>query len=583
MACPPCLAAGEGDILMRSTRPACLLLAGLILPAGAPPTTDIKVDQAGYATRGRKLALVAAAAPAETFSVRRADDGSIALEGRLAAPVADADSGDRVQAADLSPLERPGRYRIDVPGVGRSWEFAIGDDVLARPLYLAMRSFYGQRCGTEVDLGPGFAGYRYAACHREGAWHASSGRSGARVSAKGWHDAGDYGRYVVNSGITTGTLLWAFEMFGDRLKTLKLDIPESGNAVPDLLDEVRWNLDWMLSMQGADGGVFHKQTSESFPDFVMPPDDRSVSYVVGTGREPFAGSCATADFAAVMAIASRVYRPYDAAYADATAAAARKAWAWVIAHPDVVFHNPDGVSTGEYGDGDCRDERLWAAAELWRTTFDPAAERDFLEHQAELRGSVKADSPPSWGSVGPLALWAYALAPRAQGAPREAILRDALAAADTIVARSAAHPYRISLTTRDYVWGSNGVAANYGLQLLVANAMKRDPRYVEAARDDLDYLLGRNPFSLSWVTQVGQNPFRHPHHRPSGADANAEPWPGLLSGGPNGHRQDDAMRRLPDGLPPAKMYLDEQASYATNEVAINWNAALVFLLAGLDR
>jgi len=137
------------------------------------------------------------------------------------------------------------------------------------------------------------------------------------------------------------------------------------------------------------------------------------------------------------------------------------------------------------------------------------------------------------------------------------------------------------MTSRDYVWGSNGVAANYGMQLLVANALQPKPAYVHAALDNLHYLLGRNTFSLSWVTQVGENPYRHPHHRPSGADSNAEPWLGLLSGGPNRGRQDDAMKRLPAGTPPARCYLDDQESYASNEVAINWNAPLVFLLAGV--
>jgi endoglucanase len=137
------------------------------------------------------------------------------------------------------------------------------------------------------------------------------------------------------------------------------------------------------------------------------------------------------------------------------------------------------------------------------------------------------------------------------------------------------------MTNRDYVWGSNAVVANYGMQLLVANAMRPDARYGEAATDNLHYLLGRNTFSLSFVTQVGENAFLHPHHRPSGADTNAGPWPGLLSGGPNRSRQDDAMRKsLAADLPPAKSYLDDQGAYAANEVAINWNAPLVFLLAG---
>ena len=104
------------------------------------------------------------------------------------------------------------------------------------------------------------------------------------------------------------------------------------------------------------------------------------------------------------------------------------------------------------------------------------------------------------------------------------IRQDSIAAADQIVTHSAANPYRISLTSRDDIWGSNGVVANYGMQLLVANAFQPNSRYVETALENLHYLLGRNTFSLSFVTQVGANPFRHPHHRPSGADTNAEPW-----------------------------------------------------------
>jgi endoglucanase len=153
-------------------------------------------------------------------------------------------------------------------------------------------------------------------------------------------------------------------------------------------------------------------------------------------------------------------------------------------------------------------------------------------------------------------------------------------AAQAIVERTRKNPYHVSLQARDYVWGSNGVAANYGLELLVANALAPDPNFVETAQDNLHYLLGRNTFSLSWVTQLGANPYHHPHHRPSGADKNDEPWPGLLSGGPNAGRQDAVLKKLPEGLPPAKVYADDQNSYASNEIAINWQAPLVFILAG---
>jgi endoglucanase len=150
-----------------------------------------------------------------------------------------------------------------------------------------------------------------------------------------------------------------------------------------------------------------------------------------------------------------------------------------------------------------------------------------------------------------------------------------------IAERTSKNPYRVSLLSREYIWGSNGVVANYGMELLVANVFNPNPTFVESALDNLHYLLGRNTFSLSWVTQVGANPYRHPHHRPSGADKNPEPWPGLLSGGPNAGRQDDVLKKLPQGLPPAKVYADDQGSYASNEIAINWQAGLVFLLAGV--
>lgn len=562
---------------MRSILALTLLAAAAI---AAQPVVDIKVDQAGYLPGHAKVALLAAATDAREFTVQRASDGKTVFRGKLAAAQTDTDSGDKVQAADFTKFNKSGRYYLNVAGVGRSWEFAIGADAFVRPYYLATRSFYGQRCGTAVDLGPEFPGFKHDACHPVGAWHESSGKTGDHVSAKGWHDAGDYGRYIVNSGLTTGTMLWAYELFGARVSKVQLNIPESGNGTPDLLNELRWNLEWMLSMQDSDGGVFHKQTSARFCGFVMPEKDDLPSVVIGTGKDPFKGTCATADFAAVMAIAARVYKPFDSAFAEQCAKAARAAWNWAEAHPTVLFNNPAGVSTGAYGDRNCADEMLWAAAELWRATGESAFEAYFLAHWAEMRPTLRAVGPMSWANVAPMGLWAYALGKGLNAETVAAIREDSIKAADDIAARTAAHGYRQSLTAKDFIWGSNGVAANYGVQLLVANQMKANPAYVSAALDNLHYLLGRNPFSLSYVTAVGANAYQHPHHRPSGADTNAAPWPGLLSGGPNRARQDPAMKKM-ENRPPMRMFLDDQESYASNEVAINWNAPLVFLLAGV--
>ena len=568
-----------------------ILLAGLLLcPAAREQGTEsagaesarlaIKVDQVGYPVNGPKVALVSS--PATIFEIRRSSDGGVVFRGNLAPPQSDPDSGDQVQAADFSGLRRAGIFYLAVPGVGRSWDFTVGKNVFAHAYYMAMRAFYGQRCGTAVDLGPEFPGYAHAICHQQGEFHPSSGAKGPRDNIGGWHDAGDYGRYMVNSGISTGTLLWAWEIYGRKLKNIPLKIPESGNGTPDILNEARWNLEWMLKMQDDDGGAWHKQTSEHFSAFVAPEDDKLPSEVIGTGAAPYKSTCATADLAAVGAIAARVYQPYDAKFAARALETARRAWAWTEKNPDVTFRNPPGVTTGEYGDASCKDERLWAAAELWRTTGEAAYNNFFLKNYAEFLPSL--DSPPAenWASVAPMGLWTYALSLRkdADAKAVAAIRERTLNAARAVVERTRRNPYRVSMQAKDYVWGSNGVAAGYGIYLLIANEFEPDNSFVDAARDNLHYLLGRNTFSLSWMTQVGEHSFQHPHHRPSGDGKQPGPWPGLLSGGPNAGRQDAVLAALPKDLPPAKVYADQLASYASNEICINWQASLVFLLAG---
>lgn len=550
----------------------------------ASATTAIKVDQAGYLPDHPKLAMVVPQSTdhaAAAFAVKRSKDNSVVFSGKLTAPTIDNDSGDLVQLADFSSVREKGDFYLDVAGVGRSWDFAIAPDVYNRVYYLAMRGFYGQRCGTAVDMAPDFPQYKHAVCHTVGAWHDSSGKQGSRPSAKGWHDAGDYGRYVTNSGISTGTLLWAWELYQNRIKNIGLHIPESGNGTPDILNEVRWNLDWMLSLQDADGGVWHKQTSTHFSRFIMPEDDKLASVVVGTGFAPYKGSCPTADTAAVAAIAARLFKPYDPAYSARVLSAAQKAWQWVEQNPSVAYaENPAGITTGAYSDRDCSDEHLWAAVELWRTTHDDLYSQYFLAHYRDFLQYLRPADPQSWSELAPLALWGYVLSNGPNAEAVNSIRRQSLTAADEIVARTNQNPYRVSLTTRDYIWGSNGVAANYSMQLLIANQFQRNPKYFAAAMDNLHYILGRNTFSLSWVTHVGQHAFQHPHHRPSAADGIDEPWPGLMSGGPNPGRQDAAMKQyVPVDTKPARAYIDVTGAYACNEIAINWNAPLVFSLA----
>lgn len=535
-----------------------------------------RLNQAGYLPHAEKLASVPGSSQG-AFQLLTADSRQKVFSGVLSDVRHDAASGDPLATADFSAFHKPGLYRL-ATDAGVSDPFPIGASVYHEPLRLAMRSFYGQRCGCAVDLGNG---YKHAACHQQGAFHPSSGRAGAATSHGGWHDAGDYGRYVVNSGITTGTLLWAWEMYPETLKKLRLNIPESGGKLPDYLAEVRWNLEWMLSLQDEDGGVWHKQTSEWFCGFVMPEADTALSYVIGTGTDPYKSTCASADLAAVAAIAARCYQPYDAAFAAQCLTAARKAWSWARKHPQVTYENPHGVSTGGYGDRDCDDEVLWASAELWRTTGD-AQYGAAVEEAAATLTLEKGIQAPSWGFVAPLGLWSYVLAPHKGSADlRARILEQTQLAATRLAERRKLNGYGNTLALSEYFWGSNSVAANQSLLLLVADHLRPEAALREAALGNLHYLLGRNCHGVSWVTQVGTRPFQHPHHRPSAADKIDAPWPGLLSGGPNAGGGDRVADKLPK-QPPMRMWADDQDAYSLNEIAINWNAPLVFLLAAAN-
>ena len=498
-------------------------------------------------------------------------------QGNLSNARLDDASGDRVALADFTSLTKAGRYTLWT-GAESTALVTIRRQTYGEALRLAMRAFYGQRCGCAVDLGDG---YRHSACHLAAAYHESSGREGPATGGGGWHDAGDYGRYVVNSGITTATLLWAWELYPAALRSLSLGIPESGGKVPDFLAEVQWNLNWMLSMQDADGGVWHKQTSEHFCAFVMPQQDKLTSYVIGTGAAPYKSTCATGNLAAVMAIAARCYQPYDAIFSERCLAAAKLAWDWAVEHPDVPFKNPAGVTTGEYGDPQCGDELLWASAELWRTTGQEEYEKAFLSGLSSAP-TLASVGIPSWTDVGSMACWTYAMA--ASEGSREIkikIVEQTLRKAEELAKRRDSSGYGNSLALDDYTWGSNSVALNQSLLLLMANFFHADPQMRESALGNLHYVLGRNCFGVSWVTGVGINAFQHPHHRPSVADGIAAPWPGLLSGGPNAKPADPVARKLPS-VPPMRRWIDNDQAYSMNEVAINWNAPLVFVLAAAN-
>jgi endoglucanase len=556
-------------------------------PAPAAPATDpatgpvIKLNQVGYLPGAAKQAVVPDVA-AKRFAVVDARSGKVVLERPLGGAAFWPPAHEVVRLADFSELRRPGQYRLRVRGLPDSSAFSVGPQAYARLGAASLKAFYFNRASTA--LAPEHAGtYARPAGHPDTKVqvHASAASAsrpeGTVISApKGWYDAGDYNKYIVNSGISTYTLLAAWEHFPAHFRRQPLDIPESGNTLPDVLDEALWNLDWMLAMQDpADGGVYHKLTDKGFDGAVMPHQAANPRYVVQKT------TAATLNFAAVMATASRVFQPFERERPGLAArmrAAAESAWRWARANPAAIYRQPPDIHTGGYDDDKLADEFAWAAAELYITTRDDA-------YLAAMNPAQVANGVPGWNSVAPLA-WVSLAHHRARLTPaadQRLIAERITSLADQLAAQWQGSAWRVSMQPIDMIWGSNSGALNQALMLVQGHRLTGRRDHLDAAQALLDYVLGRNALGLSMVTGFGEHSVRQPHHRPSMADGIADPVPGFLAGGPNGGLNDasDCPVPYPSDV-PAKAFLDHDCSYASNEVAINWNAPLAYVSAALQ-
>lgn len=554
------------------------------------PIEAIRLNQVGFYPQAPKLAVVTGAKEGK-FTVRAPGSKKVSYKGTLTESRRSPFSDKTTRIANFSPLTQPGKYLLEVPGTGVSYPFEIKNNVHDAVSKAAIKGYYFQRLSMPLED-------KYA-----GKWARPAGNPDTNVrihpsaegpgrpsgtsiaSPGGWLDAGDYNKYIVNSGITMGTLLSAYEDFPEYYYRLDLNIPESNNQVPDLLDEVLWNLRWMLTMQDSDdGGVYHKLTNASFDGMIMPHEAIKTRYVVQKS------TAAALDFAAVMAQASRVYKRYEPqlpGLADSCLVAAQRAWGWAKVNPDVLYDqnalnktfDPD-IVTGTYGDRQVDDEFIWAACELFITTRSEAyytAVNLYPDDKMPL---------PSWAQV--RALGYYSLLRFAKELPPIAqkdmnALRDRMiTTADALIEGTDAHYLNTVMghTKSDYVWGSSAVAANQGVAVLQAFRLTQNVKYLDASLMNLDYLLGRNGTGYSFLTGFGSKQVMHPHHRPSIADGVAEPVPGLLSGGPNPGKQDKCATYTSDL--PDEAFTDDDCSYASNEIAINWNAPLVYLVGGIE-
>ena len=537
-----------------------VVVAGLLWVGAswAEEAPTIRLNSLGFLVDSPKRATVVGAC--EEVEVKRVSDGEVVWRGVPSGPMRQGDVGQEVWRVDFGDLREPGRYIVEAPGIGDSDEFEIGMGVYDGALRAAIRGFYLWRCGTAVDGEHGGERYRHEACHLEDGYLDYVGGEGERKDGVGgWHDAGDYGKYVVNAGVTVGVLFLAWEHFGERIGRVPLGLPEDAPGYPEFLRELKWQTDWLLKMPYPDGSgrVSHKLTRLNFSGMVMPETDRERRYFTEWS------SAATADFAAMMALAARHFAAYDPAYAERCLEAARHSYAYLRENPvDHRFRQGD-FRTGGYGSRDA-DDRLWAAAELWETTGEEAYLRDC---EAGIRAARrKVDENWDWSNVHNLGAFRYVLSERPGRDPAllEEVRAEVLGVADGIVSAAAADVYGRPLGER-YYWGCNGGVVRQVVNLQVANRLAPNPAYPHAALDAIAHVYGRNVYGRSYVTGVGARPPMHPHDRRSEADGIEAPWPGYLVGGPNRSATD---------------WQDDSQDYRTNEIAINWQAALVYALAG---
>jgi endoglucanase len=588
----------------RFLAPLALVTAGLGAGCSLAGTPSVRVNQLGYLPRSVKIG-VAESGEKTPLDWQVLDaGGNVVSHGKTEVRGEDKDSGDEVHLADFSGLTTPGRgYHLLVDG-DESYQFDIDPRIYRRLEKSSLNFFYQMRSGTPIEIpwagawpwthGPGHLSDANVACVND---------CGYTLNVLGgWYDAGDHGKYVVNGGIAAWTLLNLYERahyLGNvsLLSDGSLDIPENENGVPDVLDEARWEVEFLLRMQVPQGhdksGMVHHKIHDSTWTTLgrVPPETWKERYLHAPS------TAATLNLAAVAAQASRIFRDFDPAFAERCRLAAIRAWNAAQKFPALYAPQYDNIGGGPYDDGDVSDEFYWAASELFITLESPEL-LEFLRsspHHGTFPSStghehVKHYTSMTWQATAGLGSISLAIVPGALPDASEvgALRQRIVEAADGYLQVISAQGYRVPIRVGDnghYPWGSNSLVANNAVVLALAYDFTHEEKYLRGAVAGADYLLGRNPLAFSYVSGFGENALQNPHHRfwaHQKKSSFPHPPPGALAGGPNSRLQDPTSNRL-GGCPPQRCYVDHVDAWSVNEVAINWNAPLAWLAAFLDE
>jgi endoglucanase len=554
----------------------------------------VSVNGVGYYPSGPKIASFSSkeANPLEWKLLDSA--GEEVSSGQTTVIANDTASGGSVHVVDFSTYATPGSdYAVMVAGVA-SDKFKISDDINATLKKDALAYYYRDRSG--IELTAQYAGEQWA----RAAGHTTDNHvtcyKGKDTTGKewpgcdyfldvsgGWYDAGDYGKYVVNGGISVWTLMDEYERNPKAFADGSLDIPENANGVPDILDEARWELKFLLGMQVPDGqqlaGMVHHKVHDDVWSSVpsMPPTEATNRYLFPPS------TAATLNVAATAAQCARIWKTIDPAFSAQCLTAAEKAWTAARANPQ-LYAVSFAAGGGDYGDKTVGDEFYWAASELFLSTGKSEYKDFILASPDWARGET-----PDWAGTAALGTISLALIPNDLPSDKVEACQTAITkAADLRLGFIARQGYRMPLS--NFVWGSNSEALNAGMIMGLAYQFTGDRKYLDGTIQALDYVLGRNPMNMSYVTGYGTKSPQHPHHRfwanqPS--NGYPAPPPGVVVGGANGASSNAGDTAASDaGLyngPAGKAYLDNINSFSTNEVAINWNAPLAWVSQFVDQ
>ena len=578
-------------------------------------TCSIRINQVGFYPHQEKTLTLEEGNRSERITIRNSD-GVQVWEGEAVREAVSPWSGKKRRIFDFSQITAPGKYMV-LAGK-ESHEFVISENAYDHLAAAALTAFYHQRSGMDLDTA--IAG-KWA---RKGGHpdtlvyiHASAADSirkeGSVISSpKGWYDAGDYNKYVVNSGYSMGLMAQAFLMFPEQYDWSKKEdtdywdyIRKTVSIYKPLYNELDYNAEWLYTMQDpADGGVYHKLSTPSFEAFITPLECSKPRYVVQksvTAALDFAG--AMCSFAHIHGLSlsdhdinTRIYKiRYDKAEA---------AYAWAKANPDAFYfqhkineaYDPD-ITTGAYGDHDASDEFFWAASELYCAT-----------HKKEYLEDVKAFMPEkfslmSWGYVAPLGIFQWIQYEKRLLAEKhlwgdlpfrfgineeEQKIIDRckellLEYCDKSLEEAEGSCYNSAYGNKpeDFRWGCASSFCDQAICFLYAYEITGDRKYADNAFRNVNYVLGQNATGYCYVTGFGTKSPMYPHSRLCHSDGIEEPIPGLLVGGPNPGQQDIAGVGRYHSDFPDESYEDVMPSYASNEIAINWNASLVAVTAWL--